>query len=405
MTTEKRRPGVLIVVENLSMPADRRVWTEAQTLVSAGYRVSTISPTGRQHDKGLHERRDGVEIYRYPAPPLTSGALSFLVEFVYCWLATLVLSVVIAVREGFDIFQACNPPETFWIIGRLYQMLGKRFIFDHHDLSPEMYEARFEKKGALYKVLLWLERMTYRSADALIAVNEHVAQIAGTRCGVPPQSIAVVRSGPDPEALKPLSPDTSLKGGRRWMVCFLGVMNPQDGVDVLIGAADHLVHQLGYDDVLFALMGDGDSLEALRTMCKELGLERHVRFTGWADMDMIRAYLSVADVCVDPIPLTAYSKFGAFNKIMEYMSMARPIVAFDLPGTRWMAEDAALYAQPNDTHDLAEKIACLLRDEELRRSMGQKGRRRIEEALGWPQQSQAYLQAYDKVVHRNSDKV
>lgn len=400
MTKRALATKVLIVVENISIPSDRRVWAEAQTLVAAGYGVSTVSPMGRQRDKKLYEKREGVAIYRYPVPPPTSGALSFFFEFVYCWLATLVLSGVIAIREGFDVFQACNPPETFWIIGRLYKLLGKRFVFDHHDLSPEMYQARFRRTDILHRLLIWLERMTYRSADALIAVNEHVARIAGQRCGIPPERITIVRSGPDPEILRPVASDTSLKAGKRWMVCFLGVMNPQDGVDLLLHAVDYLVHRLGYGDLALALLGDGDSVASLRMLSRELDLEQHVHFAGWADLDMIRAYLSVADVCVDPIPLTAYSEFGAFNKIMEYMSMGRAIVAFDLPGTRWMAQGAALYARPNDPHDLADKIARLLDDEKLRKKMGAEGRRRIVEELGWPQQSLEYLAVYEHVVQR-----
>lgn len=399
MKTSARAPGVLLIVENISIPADRRVWTEAQTLVAAGYRVSTISPTGRSRDRSLFERVHGVSIYRYPVPPATSGALSFAFEFVYCWLATLFLSAVVALREGFDILQACNPPETFWIIGRIYQLLGKRFVFDHHDLSPEMYEARFRKQGTLYKLLLWMERMTYHSADALVAVNDHVARIAGIRCGIPPESIAVVYSAPDPDVLRPVSPDHSLREGRRWMVAYLGIMNPQDGVDYLLRAADHLIHEMDFKDTLFVLLGDGDSLTSLKAFCSELHLDPYVRFTGWADMDMIRAYLSVADVCVDPIPLTAYSQFGAFNKIMEYMAFARPIVAFDLPGTRWLAQEAALYARPNDPRDLAEKISLLLNSENMRDEMGRKGRQRIIKELGWPRQAQVYLDTYNKLAH------
>jgi len=388
---------VLIIVENLSVPADRRVWTEACTLMAAGYKVSTISPNGRDRDRRLYERLNGIAVYRYPAPPLTSGVMSFLFEFAYCWLATLLLSLIVLAREGFDIIQACNPPETFWPIALLYKSLGKRFIFDHHDPSPEMYLARFGNRGFLYKVLLWLERMTYRAADAWITVNEQLAEIVAKRNGVPATDVAVVRSGPDPDEWEAGRIDESLRRGKRWMICYLGVMNPQDGVDYLLRSADYLVHRLGYD-VLFALLGSGDALDGLKAMAHELRLEDHVYFAGWADMDTIRRYLSTADVCVDPIPRTPYSEYGAFNKILEYMSMARPIVAFDLIGTRWMAREAALYATPNHVEELAILSAELLDDEALRKQMGEFGRKRIVSELSWTHQKEIYLEVYRKVV-------
>lgn len=392
-----RPTGVLIIVENLPVPNDRRVWLEATTLRDAGYRVSVISITGVNAVERF-ERRDGVAIYRYPAPPTTSGTLSFIWEFAYCWLYTLALSIKILFREGFDIIHACNPPETFWLIGLLYKVLGKQFLFDHHDLSPEMYLSRFGRKGAAYRLLLWLERLTFMTADVVITTNATHRQIAIDRGRFPPERIFIVRSGPNHHVLRPEAPDPALKNGRDFLVSYLGVLNPQDGVDTFVRVADYIVHERSRCDVQFVIMGSGDAEAGLRDLAHELGLDEFVRFTGWAELDLIRRTLSTSDVCVDTMPKTPYSDAATMNKILEYMSVGRPIAAFDLVESRVSAGEAAVFAKPDDVRDLADHILSLLADSERRASMGRFGRERIENELAWDHQKSYLLAAYEALA-------
>lgn len=390
---------VLIIVENLPVPNDRRVWLEATTLRDAGYHVSVISIKGTNARK-THEVLDGIHVYRYPAPPQTSGFLSFVFEFAYCWIMSFVLSLVVWVREGIDVVHACNPPETFWLIGGFYKLFGKKFLFDHHDLSPEMYQSRFGKQGRLYKTLLLLERLTFKTADVVVTTNETHKQVAVERGNVPPEKVFIVRSGPNHHVLKPGPADPALKNGRSFLVAYLGVLNPQDGVDTLVRTADVIVNTMGRDDIQFVIMGAGDALDDLRAQAQDLGLGEAMTFTGWADMDTIRATLSTADVCVDTMPKTPYSDAATMNKILEYMSMARAIVAFNLVETQVSAQDAAIYAEPDNVQDLAEKILALLADPEQRAAMGARGRARIEQELAWEHQAPNLLAAYATVLGR-----
>jgi len=397
MTAQRQispRPGVLIIVENLPVPNDRRVWLEATALRDAGYHVSVISITGANATERF-ERREGVALYRYPAPPTTSGTLSFIWEFAYCWIQTFLLSLKILRREGFDIIHACNPPETFWLIGRFYKLLGKQFIFDHHDLSPEMYLSRFGRQGMAYRLLLLLERLTFRTADVVITTNETHRQVALTRGKIPPERIFIVRSGPDHHVLFPSAPDPALKRKREFLVSYLGVLNPQDGVDTFVRVADVIVHEYGRHDIQFVVMGSGDAEADLRALSAELGLDDYLHFTGWAELDLIRRYLSTSDVCVDTMPKTPYSDAATMNKILEYMSVGRPIAVFDLVESRVSAGAAARYAIPDDVQDLAANILDLLADPQRREEMGRLGRRRIEDELAWGHQKVHLLAAYE----------
>ena len=394
-TASPRQTGVLILVENLPVPNDRRVWLEATTLRDAGYRVSVISITG-VNATARYERRDDIALYRYPAPPLTSGTLSFIWEFAYCWLWTLALSLRVLRREGFDIIHACNPPETFWLIGRLYKLFGKQFIFDHHDLSPEMYLSRFGRQGTAYKMLLLLERLTFRTADVVITTNETHRQVALERGRFPAERVFIVRSGPDHLKLRPETPDEALKNGRAYMVSYLGVLNPQDGVDTFVRVADIIVHERDRDDIQFVIMGSGDAEADLRAQSARLGLDGALHFTGWAELDLIRRYLSTSDVCVDTMPKTPYSDAATMNKILEYMSVARPIAAFDLIESRVSAGEAAVFARADDEQDLADQILALLADPARRERMGHFGRCRIENQLAWEHQKAHLLAAYAK---------
>lgn len=394
---------VLILVENLPVPNDRRVWLEATTLRDAGYHVSVISIKGGKRAQKSREVLEGIHLYRYPAPPQTSGTLSFIFEFAYCWIMTFLLSLVVAFREGIDIVHACNPPETFWLIGAFYKLFGKKFLFDHHDLSPEMYYSRFGKQGTAYKLLLFLEKMTFKTADVVITTNATHQDVAVRRGGYPREKVYIVRSGPDHEKLRPIAPDVAVKNGRGYLVSYLGVLNPQDGVDTFVRVADVIVRERQRDDIQFIIMGSGDSLEGLKQLSRELGLGDAMQFTGWVELDTIRRILSTSDVCVDTMPKTAYSDAATMNKILEYMSVARPIVAFDLVESRVSAGDAAVFARPDDIDDMADQILALLADDARRAEMGARGRARIEDELAWEHQKVSLLAAYQSLSEASSN--
>jgi len=388
---------VLIIVENLPIPFDRRVWLEATALTAEGYKVSVISPGNKVDLK--YEVLDRVSIYRYPMPPTTKGFLSYLWEFTYCWFMTFILSVRILLREGFDVIHACNPPDTFFLLGALYKLPGKKFIFDQHDLCPEVYKARFgsTRKEILLKALQLFERLTYKTADLIIAPNESYKTIAAQRGRVEEENIFVVRTGPDAQRLKRVEPEPELKRGRKYMVCYLGVMGPQDGVDYLLRSIEFITRTNGRNDILFALIGGGDCFNDLKKMSVELGVDKHVLFTGRIPDEELVRYLSTADVCVGPDPKNELNDNSTMNKIMEYMAMSKPIVSFDLKETRFSAGAAALYARPNDPTDFANKILELLKNGKKRQEMGEYGRKRIEQELAWEYKKNNLIRAYEKI--------
>ncbi len=388
-----RKSGILIIVENLPVPNDRRVWLEATTLQKAGYEVSIISITGT-NATAKRETLEDINIYRYPAPPATSGTISFILEFVYCWVATLFLAIVIKARHGFKIIHACNPPETFWLIGWIFKPLGVKFVFDHHDLSPEMYASRFGKKGIAYRLLVLLEKFTFATADIVITTNETHKNVALTRGNMPEDRVFIVRSGPDHNRLSPSPPVAEIKRGHSYVIAYLGVLNPQDGVDSLVMIADIIVNLHHRSDILFIIMGSGDSLDELNQMATDLGIDEHVVFTGWADIDLINQVLGTSDICVDTMPKNSYSDGCTLNKVLEYMSAGKPIVAFDLVETRVSARDSALYVTPDNLAEFSDTLLALLADTKKRMEMAAIGRHRIETSLSWSHQSSNLLSAY-----------
>ena len=370
---------VLHLSENLPLPFDRRVWMELSALHAGGYQVSAICPMG-EDSTAPHEVIDGIHIWRYPPPPPASGFLSYAWEFLYCWLHSARLSLAVLWRRGFDVIHAANPPDTFWALALPYKLAGKRFVFDHHDLCPELYIARFgeSRRGSLaHRALGWLERMQFRLADLVISTNESYRQVAIERGRVAPARVVVVRSAPSRERFATVRPvDPALKRGRPYLVAYLGVMAPQDGVDHLLRAARHLIDRRGRDDVSFTLVGAGDSFEDLQRLTHELELDGAVQFTGRVPDAEVERVLATADVCVCPDPLNPLNDLSTMNKVLEYMACGRPIVAYDLREHRRSAAEGALYARPNDESDLAGQIETLLDDPERRRRMGDYNRRR-----------------------------
>ncbi len=388
---------VLIIVQNLPVPFDRRVWLECQTLVNAGYAVSVVCPRG-PGETG-HEVLDGVSIRRYrPATSTVTAKAGFAFEYAYSFVMTAWLVAKTWRHDRFDIVQACNPPDIFWPIGLLFRALGCRFVFDHHDLCPELYESRFPGgPRAPYWALRGLEWLTFRSANHVIATNESYRRIAVERGGKHGSEVTVVRNGPDPERLRTVAPDPGLRRGRRYLVAYLGVMGPQDGVDIVVRAADYVVHGLGRDDVSFVLVGAGDSFDELVALTAELGLEDHIQFTGRVPDDALRRVLSTADIGLSPDPYNPLNDVSTMNKTMEYMALGLPVVAFDLTETRTSAAGAAVYVKPNEVDLYAKAIVDLLDDEPERRRMSATARARVESELAWAHQQRHYLAVYEGV--------
>ena len=393
-----RRPRILIIVQNLPVPFDRRVWLECRTLVGAGYDVVVVCPAGPGDPP--HDVIDGVEIYKYRAYTSNGSPWGFFAEFAYSFLATLWLSWRAARRGHFLAVQACNPPDIFWPIAKLFQLVhGSRFVFDHHDLSPETYEIRYPTgRRDLHRALVWLERMTVREADHVIATNVSYRDRDIARHGLPPERVTVVRTGPDPTKLAPTAPDASVRGRFRTLGVYIGVMGPQDGVDLVIEVANIVVNERGRKDIGFVLIGSGECLASLHQLRDSYGLGEYIRFTGRIPDDEVLRIMSSADIGISPDPKNGLNELCTMNKTMEYMAFGLPVAAFDLRETRVSAGSAGLYAEPNDVEELAAVVVRLADHPELGASMGAAGRARVEDELAWTHQAPRYLRVYDDLA-------
>lgn len=386
---------VLFLVENLPSPFDRRVWQEATTLRAADYGVSIICPTGKGFER-RYEEIDGVHIYRYSLPVEADGAVGYALEYGAALWWSLWLSWRVLYRHGFDVIHACNPPDLLFLIGGFFKVvLGKKFLFDHHDLNPELYEAKFGRRDFFYRLMLRFERWTFRTADVSIATNESYRRIAIDRGEMNPDQVFVVRSGPKLDRLRIVPAKPQLRCGRRFLVGYVGVMGRQEGIDLLLRAAEHIVKQLGRNDVHFGLVGGGTSLAEMQALASTLGIAEYVTFTGRVPDEQLLDMLNTADVCVNPDVANEMNDKSTMNKIMEYMALGKPIVQFDLTEGRVSAGDSSLYARHNDPIDLAEKIIELLDDPERRRKMGTAGRARVINELEWSHEAPKLLTAYD----------
>ena len=385
---------VLIIVQNLPVPFDRRVWLECQALVSDGYEVAVVCPKGKGDPS--YEIVKGVELYKYRPYAPGGSKLSFITEYAYSFLATARLTVKARWSGRFAVIQACNPPDIFWPIAVVLRALDRtRFVFDHHDLCPELFRSRFPDGPALpLRGLRALERWTHRTADHVISTNDSYRDIAITRSGKPSADVTVVRTGPDPEHLRRGEPRPALLRDRRFLAAYIGVMGPQDGVDIVVRAADIVVHEFGRDDVAFTLIGSGDCFDDLVALRDELRLAGHVEFTGRAPDEMVSQIMSTAHIGLSPDPKNPLNDVSTMNKTMEYMAFELPVVAFDLRETRVSAGDAAVYVTPNDVREYAKAIVALLDDEPQRLRMGKRGRVRVEQELAWSHQRRAYLSVY-----------
>ncbi|MDQ0377641.1 glycosyltransferase family 4 protein [Amycolatopsis thermophila] len=386
-------PGkALILVENLSVPFDRRVWQESTTLRDAGWDVHVICPQGTKRDTEPEVVIDGVHILRYPLRAATGGPAGYLQEYGSALWHTFRL----ARRVGaVDVVHACNPPDLLFLVARMLKRTGAKFVFDHHDLVPELYLSRFDRgRDLLYRGVCALERATFKAADVVIATNESYRDVALTRGGKRPGDVFVVRSAPVVERFHQVPREPELKRGKPHLLCYLGVMGPQDGVDYALRALARLRDDLGRTDWHAVFVGSGDAFDAMVALSGDLRLDDQVEFTGRIpDADLIR-YLSTADVCLAPDPLNPLNDVSTMNKIMEYMAMSRPIVSFDLREARVSAGDAAVYAPANDELEFAKLTARLLDDPTERERMGRLGAERVAGPLSWANSAEALLAAY-----------
>ncbi len=389
---------ILIIVQNLPVPFDRRVWLECQALVSAGHQVTVVCPKG--DGDPAYDVVDTVKLHKYRPYAPGGSKVGFITEYAYSFLATAWLTLKARRSGRFDVIQACNPPDIFWPIAMALRAVDRtRFVFDHHDLCPELYQSRFPEGSKLpYKGLRALERRTHRAADHVISTNDSYREIAVRRSGKSPSDVTVVRTGPDPQRLQrgPACPE--LRRGRRYLAAYIGVMGPQDGVDIVLRAADIVVHQLHRDDIAFTLIGSGDCFDDLVALRDELGLAGHVEFTGRAPDELVTRIMSTADVGLSPDPKNPLNDLSTMNKSMEYMAFELPVLAFDLHETRISAADAAVYVKPNDVHDYAAALVELMDDEPKRMTLGKLGRIRVEQELAWSYQQRAYLDVYRDLI-------
>ncbi len=397
MSTDQK---ILIIVENLTMPLDRRVWQEARTLRDAGYTVSVICPKSGSYTKP-YEVLEGIHVFRHPQPFEADGALGYALEYSNALIWEFVLSIRVRAKIGFDVVQACNPPDLIFIVAAFWKYLfATPFIFDHHDINPELFEAKFNRRGFFHNLLKKFERWTFKTADVSIATNETFKQIAVERGGMHPDKVYVVRSVPDLSRFKRCEPSIQLKNGRDHLIGYVGVMGAQDGVDLLIEAMAELVHKKKRDDIQCAIVGSGTELERLKEMSVELGVQDHVTFTGFLSGKSLLGAFSAFDVGVIPDPKNSYNDKISMNKVFEYMAMGIAFVQFDLMEGMWAAGKSALYAKNNDPHDLARQLEKLIDSPALQCELGAIGLERAKTLLNWDSERKRLLAAYQSAFEQ-----
>jgi glycosyltransferase involved in cell wall biosynthesis len=389
--------SVLIISENAPVPADRRVWNESRTLTAAGWSVTIVCPQGRGRHDAPFEVLEGIEIHRFPLRPASGGAISYLREYVQAFWRMRSMIRRLGRKRHFDIVHSCNPPDFLLLAARSLRGAGTRFVFDHHDLVPELYRSRFGGgTGALHRIFLAVEQVAYRAADVVIATNDSYRRVAIDRGRIAPEDVFVVRNGPDLQRFRPMEPDQSLRRGKEHLVAYLGIMGPQDGVDHAVRALGWLAGRRADWHAIF--IGDGDVLAEMRSLAADLGIANHVEFAGWRGDEDIRRILSTADVCLAPDPPSPLNDVSTMIKIAEYMAMGRPVVSYPLAESLVSAGAAAVFADGGDPESMGRCVDALLDDPERRRRLGAAGRRRVEDALCWERSEVALLAAYERAL-------
>ena len=387
-----------MLIENGSFPFDRRMRHLAEALRDGGYRVSVICPKGQDRDRSTLEVVDGIRVYRYPMPFHASRKLGYLLEYSWALFCLGALSLLVWMRDGIDIIHTANPPDIGFLVAWPYKLLGKKFVYDQHDLCPELYQSKFERQGRAYRTLLFLEKRSYHAADLVISTNQSYRDVARDRGGITHERSAIVRNGVDIRRFHRKIPRPELKRDFSYMAAYLGIMGKQDGVDRVIHAAHQIVHTFGRKDVMFVLIGKGECWLELQRLSKELQVADFVQFLGYVSDELLIDYLSTADVCLAPDPPDRMNQLSTMTKIMEYMACQRPIVSFDLLETRRSAGEAALYVEKEDPQLFARAVLELLGDRARREKMGEIGLQRSVQLVGLDRQRKALLEAYARLA-------
>jgi glycosyltransferase involved in cell wall biosynthesis len=393
----KRKPHLLFIVENNSVPFDLRVWNEARAAKEFGYDVTVICPA----DARKRDRRpviDGIRICRHPQMTEGPGRLRLILEYLNATVWEMGLSLRVYLSHPFDVIHGANPPDHLFFIALPFKALGVRYLFDHHDIAPENYRAKFGKKGLFYWLLLGMERMTFLIADLVISTNDSYRTIAIERGGKSPDDVIVVRNGPDLARISGIVPDPGLRAGFRYLVGYVGVIGQQEGLENLLRAVEIIVREKERTDIKFMVVGSGPFLGTLIERSRRMGLERYVHFTGFVPDKVLQTVLASSDVCVNPETGNEFTDKSTMIKIMEYMTFAKPIVQFYTREGEVSAGEAALYVRDNSPASFAEALLGLLGDPERRDRMGALGRRRIEERLEWGKQKAFLAQAYRRLL-------
>src|SRR6478672_79015 len=393
-----RQPrSCVIVVENLPVPFDRRVWQEAQALHRAGWTVSVICPFNVDFPKRF-EVIDDIAIYRHPLPPEGRGALAYFREYSTALLHEFRLLFRVHRERGFSIIQACNPPDLIFLAALPFKLIGKRFIYDQHDVSPELFIVKFGRKGLLYRALLFFERMSYRTADRVIAANATFKDIAISRGGKTPSQVEVVYGVPDRKRIHRVEPEPGLHGGRKFILGYVGIINEQDGVDHLVRAVAHLVKVIGFRDFRVVIVGSGPALELVRSLASVLEVEDFILFTGYLKGETLLAYLSAFDIGIIPDPLNEANDLMSMNKVFEYCALGIPTACYPLKETKRLLGEAGVYAPSHEPEGLAEACLKLMGDECLRTSSAAAGAKLSAEKFLWANEARKYVATYERVL-------
>jgi glycosyltransferase involved in cell wall biosynthesis len=392
---------ILIIVENIPVPFDTRVWKEATSLQTAGYDVTVLCPRAKGCS-APYELLENVHIYRHPTAKEGNSPFGYLFEYGYALFWEFFYTVWIFLRRGFQVIQGCNPPDDIFLVALPFKLFGVKYIFDHHDASPELYLSKYEKKGAFYRIQVLLEKLTYRTSDVVMATNGSYKELAVNRGGLAREDVFVVRNGPDLQTFKAVPPNPALKYGKPFLVGYVGTMSIQEGLDILLDVALH-IKNLGRTDIHFTCVGGGPGLPVLRKMLVDKNLQDMVNFTGRVSDEDLLEILSTADVCVNPDKPCEMNDISTMIKIMEYMALGKPIVQFDLKEGRFSAQDAALYSDVNNqVPDFANNILWLVDHPDERNRMGKFGRNRVENELAWKYSVEGLLAAYARAFGKRS---
>jgi len=387
----------VIVVENLPVPFDRRVWQEAIALKQAGWRVSVICPATERYPQA-REEIDGIAIYRHPLPVEARGALGFLLEYGAALFHEFRLLLKVSRERGFHVIQACNPPDLIFLVALPFKLFGKRFIFDHHDVNPELYEAKFGRRGMMHRLLVLFERWTFKAADLVICANDTFRDIAIARGGKQPHDVVAVYSVPDRSRMRRVEPDRTLHRGRRFVLGYIGIIGDQDGVDHLVRAVDHLVRKEGFSDFRAVVVGDGPALPSVRALATDLGLDEHITFTGYLSGDDLLRTVSAFDIGVIPDPVNEYNDKISMNKVFEYSALGIPSVAYPLSETRRLLGRAGVFAADSAPSDLAHACLRVMADTELRERSAAAAAALAGTAFSWEREAQKYVGGYERLV-------